>query len=84
MELFTQENDSLTHQLNAARDELVQLRTILSAHKECNVSQQAGLGNMQMSHVMEYGNHMANPYGMAMNGQQVMAGQAVAGGRRFS
>lgn len=55
------------------RDEIVQLKSILLQHKECPVTQAQGLGPY-FQQQQEYNNH-ANPYGMAMNGQQIIAGQ---------
>lgn len=79
VEIYTAENDNLSAQLNALREEVVNLKTILMAHKDCPVSQQQGLA-LNMAHIMEngYGGQM-NPYGMAMNQpppqQQFMAAQ---------
>jgi ATF/CREB family transcription factor len=84
VEIFSTENDALSQQISQLREEVVQLKTVLLAHKDCPISQQQGMGGMQMNHLMgDYGNQMQNPYGMAMNGQQVMAGQGGMG-RRFS
>lgn len=60
------------------------LKTILMAHKDCPVTQQQGMGSMQMHDVMQYGQAMANPYGMAGMPQPVMAGQGYGMGRRPS
>lgn len=85
VEIYSAENDSLNAQLSALRDEVVNLKTLLLAHKDCAVSQNQGLGNLGMHQLMEGYQGQMNPYGMAaaMNGQQqVMAGQQI--GRRFS
>lgn len=85
VEIFSQENDNLSQQISTLRDEVVNLKTLLLAHKDCPITQQQGLGGMQMNHLMDYGaNQMANPYGMAGMGQQVMAGQGYNMGRRGS
>ena len=73
------------------RDEIVNLKTLLLAHKDCPVSQQQGLAGLDIQHLMgaSYGGQM-NPYGMAaaMSHQaqqqqaQVMANQNMQ--RRFS
>lgn len=85
VELFSSENDALSAQISALREEVVNLKTLLLAHKDCPVSQQQGLQGLAMHQVMEgsYGGQM-NPYGMAaaMNQQQVMAGPGMQ--RRFS
>jgi ATF/CREB family transcription factor len=91
VELYTAENDNLNAQLTSMRDELVNLKTLLLAHKDCPVSQQQGLTDLNMQHLINtgYGGQM-NPYGMAaaMNQQaqqqqaQVMASQNMH--RRYS
>ncbi|KAF4633053.1 hypothetical protein G7Y89_g5077 [Cudoniella acicularis] len=89
VELFSSENDQLSQQISQLREEIVNLKTILMAHKDCPVSQQQGLGGMGMQQFIDgYGSSM-NPYGMAaaaaMGGQvmQVAAGQGMQD-RRFS
>lgn len=91
VEIYTAENDSLNAQLSALRDEVVNLKTILVAHKDCPVSQQQGIAGMGMHQMLEGSyngqiNGQMNPYGMAaMNAQQqqqVMAGQGMQ--RRYS
>ncbi|KAI0205934.1 Aft1 HRA domain-containing protein [Astrocystis sublimbata] len=85
VELFSSENDALTAQISALREEVVNLKTLLLAHKDCPVSQQQGIHGAYMQSAMESYNPQINPYGMAApmpNQQQVMAGQGVQ--RRFS
>lgn len=91
VEIYTAENDSLNAQLSALRDEVVNLKTILVAHKDCPVSAQQGIGGIGMHQMLEGSyqgqiNGQMNPYGMAaMNAQQqqqVMAGQGMQ--RRYS
>jgi ATF/CREB family transcription factor len=88
VELFSQENDQLSQQISGLREEVVNLKTILMAHKDCPVSQQQGLGGMGMQQFIEgYGSQQMNPYGMAaaMGGPQVMGpGQGMQPERRFS
>ena len=84
VELFTTENDHLSEQVTQLREEIVNLKTLLLANKDCPVSQQQGLGGMAMHSFIgdpngQMGAH-ANPYGMAMPppGQQMgmpMGGQ---------
>jgi ATF/CREB family transcription factor len=86
VEMFSSENDALTAQVTQLREEVVNLKTLLLAHKDCPVTQQQGLHGAfmsQVSQVVEPFNSQMNPYGMAgpMSGQPVMAGQGV---RRFS
>ncbi|KJZ73905.1 hypothetical protein HIM_06798 [Hirsutella minnesotensis 3608] len=84
VEMFSSENDALTAQITQLREEVVNLKTLLLAHKDCPVTQQQGLHGAFMSQVVEPYNAQMNPYGMAgpMSNQQVMAGQGVQ--RRFS
>jgi ATF/CREB family transcription factor len=84
VELFSSENDQLSSQISQLREEVVTLKTLLLAHKDCPVTQSQGINGNYMGQVMaDYGNQMQNPYGMAMGNQQVMAGQGGMG-RRFS
>jgi ATF/CREB family transcription factor len=84
VEMFSTENDALTAQITQLREEVVNLKTLLLAHKDCPVTQQQGIHGAFMSQVVEPFNPQMNPYGMAapMPNQQVMAGQGVQ--RRFS
>lgn len=84
VEMFSSENDALTSQITQLREEVVNLKTLLLAHKDCPVTQQQGLHSAYMSQVVEPFNPQMNPYGMAapMPNQGVMAGQGVQ--RRFS
>lgn len=86
VEIYSTENDNLNSQLTALREEIVNLKTILMAHKECPISQQGGPTMHQMVEGYNHNGQM-NPYGMAvMNAQQqqqqMMAGQNMA--RRYS
>ncbi|KAF7540387.1 hypothetical protein G7Z17_g12214 [Cylindrodendrum hubeiense] len=84
VEMFSTENDALTAQITQLREEVVNLKTLLLAHKDCPVTQQQGLHSAFMSQVVEPFNPQMNPYGMGapMSNQPVMAGQGVQ--RRFS
>jgi ATF/CREB family transcription factor len=84
VELFSSENEALTAQIGRLREEVVNLKTLLLAHKDCPVSQQQGLHTSFLPPSMEAFNPSMNPYGMAppMGGQAVMAGQGID--RRFS
>lgn len=89
VEIYTAENDNLNAQLSALREEIVNLKTILMAHKDCPVSQQQGIGGMGMHQMLESYNGQMNPYGMAaaMNAQQQQQQQVIAGQnmqRRYS
>jgi ATF/CREB family transcription factor len=85
VEMYSTENDALTSQITQLREEVVNLKTLLLAHKDCPVTQQQGLHGAFMPTVVETYNPQMNPYGMAgpmPSQQQVMAGQGVQ--RRFS
>lgn len=81
VEIFSSENDALSAQVTQLREEILNLKTILIAHKDCPISQQSQAVGSYMQHGPggDYGNH-SNPYNMGMqNSQQVMAGP-----RRYS
>ncbi|KAK1754635.1 transcription factor atf1 [Echria macrotheca] len=86
VEVFSTENDNLTAQISALREEVVNLKTLLLAHKDCPVTQSQGLHGafLQQQSAMEAYNPQINPYGLAapMPNQPVLAGQAV--NRRYS
>jgi ATF/CREB family transcription factor len=78
VEIFSSENDALNAQVNSLREEILNLKTILIAHKDCPIAQQQQLGQYIPQHPPEYS--QPNPYGMQMQpGQAVMAGP-----RRYS
>jgi len=89
--MFSSENDSLSGQISQLREEVVNLKTLLLAHKDCPVTQQQGLQGMGMQHIMDngygppmgHGHGQMHPYGMAV-GQQVMAGPGMQQQRRYS
>lgn len=83
VDLYQTENDQLTQQIAALREEVVNLKTLLLAHKDCPVTQQQGLQGAYMAGMEPY-NAQMNPYGMAapMPNHQMMPAQA--GQRRFS
>ncbi len=81
--MFSTENESLTAQIGALREEVVNLKTLLLAHKDCPVTQQQGLhGGFIQPPPIDFSPQM-NPY-MAppMPGQPVLAGNNLP--RRFS
>lgn len=67
VELFSTENDALSAQVTQLREEIVNLKTLLLAHKDCPVSQAQGLGGMAMNSFLGGGDmgHHQNPYGIA-------------------
>jgi len=92
VEVYSSENENLNVQISALREEVVNLKTMLLAHKDCPVAQQQqGITGMHMEQMIQqgvYGGQQINPYGMAgipqgiQQQQQVMAGQGI--NRRFS
>lgn len=49
VDIFTTENDALTATVTQLREEIVNLKTLLLAHKDCPVSQAQGLGSLMMN-----------------------------------
>jgi ATF/CREB family transcription factor len=84
--MYSTENDNLTSQITQLREEVVNLKTLLLAHKDCPVSQQQGLHQayMQPPQAVDPFGQQLNPYPMAapMAPQGIIAGQAV--NRRYS
>ena len=73
VEIFSTENDALSAQVNQLREEIVNLKTLLIAHKDCPVSQAQGLSGMGMQAFASDMGHPGNPYGLGMhpNGAQM-------------
>ncbi|PGH18918.1 hypothetical protein AJ80_04338 [Polytolypa hystricis UAMH7299] len=63
VEFFSNENEALSNTVTQLREEVVSLKQILLAHKDCPVSQSQGLIVSGM--VAEFPQHQ-NPYGMSM------------------
>ena len=79
VELFSSENDALNSQVAQLRDEVLNLKTILIAHKDCPIAQQQAQTGAYL-HGVDYGN-ASHPYAMGMQPQQAVG---IAGPRRFS
>ncbi|KAK6583961.1 hypothetical protein PZA11_003691 [Diplocarpon coronariae] len=45
VEMYAAENENLTHCIQGLREELLNLKTLLTAHKDCSVSHSQGLSN---------------------------------------
>ncbi|SPQ22156.1 47f4f75a-d296-402e-9e52-4fe4409de2ca [Thermothielavioides terrestris] len=84
VEAYSNENESLTNQIVHLREEVVSLKTLLLAHKDCPITQQQNVQHAIMQQGLEPYNPQMNPYGLppAISGQPVMAGRAM--NRRFS
>jgi len=66
VELFSAENDTLSATVSQLREEIVNLTTVLLAHKDCPVSISQGISGLNMNAFL--GNEPAahqNPYGMS-------------------
>ena len=67
VELFSTENDALSQTVTQLREELVNLKTLLLAHKDCPVSVQQGIAGPAMAmYLGAEAPHHANPYGIGM------------------
>jgi ATF/CREB family transcription factor len=68
VELFSTENDALSQTVTQLREELVTLKSLLLAHKDCPISQEQGINAPQLNMYLGggAGGHHANPYGMGM------------------
>jgi len=92
VELFSTENDALSQTVTQLREELVNLKTLLLAHKDCPVSVQQGIAGPAMAMYLgaDGGNHHANPYGIGMQqngmppGMQMSMGQPTGPGAGVS
>ncbi|KAG4033906.1 hypothetical protein MFRU_004g04020 [Monilinia fructicola] len=64
---YTTENELLQQRVQAMQNEIVQLRTMLVAHKDTPIGQQQGIATLIMGPLYEEQQHMhvQNPYGMA-------------------
>lgn len=75
VEIFSTENDALSATVTQLREEIVNLKTLLLAHKDCPVAQAQGLTGMTMNSFNgDVVAHHANPYGMAMQNAGLQQG----------
>jgi ATF/CREB family transcription factor len=65
VELFSTENDALSATVTQLREEIVNLKTLLLAHKDCPVSQAQGLHGAAMNNFLGSDINHQNPYGIA-------------------
>ncbi|TAQ90848.1 hypothetical protein B7494_g858 [Chlorociboria aeruginascens] len=100
VEFYTQENEGLQATIGSLNDELVNIKTLLLAHKDCPVAHQQGITNQSFQNIIDgfttqiqnvqqmNGGHtnggQVNPYGMA--GQPINNQQMIGieQQRRFS
>lgn len=66
VEIYSTENDALAGTVTQLREEIVSLKTLLLAHKDCPVSQAQGLSGMAMQNIAGDAQHYGNPYSMGM------------------
>jgi ATF/CREB family transcription factor len=78
VELYSQENDALTHTVNQLREHVMGLRNILQQHKDCPVTLQQGLNPQTF---MAYMNSDTMSY-MPVNGVAQSMGVMMADGRQ--
>ncbi|KAK4236684.1 Mis12-Mtw1 protein family-domain-containing protein [Achaetomium macrosporum] len=84
VEMYSHENEHLNTQIAQLREEVVNLKTLLLAHKDCPVTQQQGITTSYMQTLEATAfNPQLNPYAMPapIQNQPVMAGQPMD--RRF-
>jgi len=67
VEYYTAENEALNGQLGSLREEVMNLKTLLLAHKDCPITQQQGLNGMALANLLGDPNQHAHPYGMGMH-----------------
>ena len=80
VEQFTSENDSLAATVTQLREEIVNLKTLLLAHKDCPVSQAQGLGPLMMNGMsagFEQQQYNVPPNGMGMQAAAAMPAQGI-------
>ncbi|EPE05003.1 bzip transcription factor [Ophiostoma piceae UAMH 11346] len=75
VDMYTSENETLASQITQLREEIVNLKTMLLAHKDCPVTQQQGLNGL--AYMQQAPMDQFNPYAMQANSIN-------SGPRRFS
>lgn len=78
VEIYSAENDALSSQVQGLREEIVNLKTLLLAHKDCPVASSQGLSGMNMHAFLEQsGPAHANPYGLGVPNGMSMQGMGM-------
>jgi ATF/CREB family transcription factor len=67
VDLYSQENDALTHTVNQLRDQLMQMKSILVQHKDCPVTVNQGISSQSFSAFLNQDSQIL-PYGGPVNG----------------
>lgn len=77
VEIFSTENDALAATVTQLREEIVGLKTLLLAHKDCPVSAAQGISSAAIQQIAgtDNGHQYGNPYGMMGHGQMGQMGQ---------
>lgn len=72
VEIFSTENDALAATVTQLREEIVGLKTLLLAHKDCPVSAAQGISSQAIQQIAgtDSSHQYANPYGMMGHGMQ--------------
>jgi len=72
VEIFSTENDALAATVTQLREEIVGLKTLLLAHKDCPVSAAQGISSQAIQQIAgtDGGHQYNNPYGMMGHGMQ--------------
>ncbi|KAK5133759.1 hypothetical protein LTR08_007409 [Meristemomyces frigidus] len=83
VEIFSTENDALAATVTQLREEIVGLKTLLLAHKDCPVSQAQGISGMAMQQIAgDAQHHYGNPYGLMGPGMPTQSQMQQAGMQR--
>ena len=80
VELFGTENDALSATVTQLREEIVNLKTLLLAHKDCPVSHAQGLSGVNMNSFLGGEPQHQNPYGIAQMPNGVPMGMPMQAG----
>ena len=70
VEIYSTENDALAATVTQLREEIVGLKTLLLAHKDCPVSQAQGISGMAMQNIAGDAHQYSHPYGMSVQQHQ--------------
>jgi ATF/CREB family transcription factor len=81
VELYSTENDALSATVTQLREEIVNLKTVLLAHKDCPISVAQGISGMNMNNFL--GDAHQNPYGIAQMAPNVQMGMPMQPGAQM-
>ncbi|KAI5819448.1 putative bZIP transcription factor [Pyronema omphalodes] len=70
VEMYGAENDTLTASVHSLREEVVHLKTLLLAHKDCSVTRATGINMEVQANLLS--NPMPQPHGYDVNSQMHM------------